>query len=101
MEYPLCGLVPSSTNAEEGLVNSSSVVTYLDIGWTCGEMAHSILLRLPDVDHLVAQLRLVALSPTCTCGLSGNVPLLHMSTQHPDTSLHTIRFTRPSPVLVL
>jgi len=26
---------------------------------------------------------------------SGNVPLLHMSTQPPGTSLHVISFTRP------
>ena len=32
--------VACSTNAGEGLVNSSRAVTYMDIGWTCGGVAH-------------------------------------------------------------
>ena len=36
-----------------------------------------------------------------TCGYSGNVPILHTSTQHPGIPLHVISFTRPSPTLVL
>ena len=38
-----------------------------------------------------------------TCSFSGNMPLLHMSTQHPGTSLslYEISFSRPSPALIL
>ena len=45
--------------------------------------------------------RLQSVMHSLTCCLSGNVPLLHTSTQRPGTSLHVISFTKPSPVLVL
>ena len=38
---------------------------------------------------------------TWLCGLLGNVPFLHKSTQRPPTLLHVMSFTRPSPALVL
>ena len=81
---------------------------YLDVGWTCGGVAHSfdiavkwllnskMLPRLPYVKHSV-----VPWSVLVMFFFSGNVPLLHIPTQHPGTSLHMISFTRPSPVLVL
>ena len=45
--------------------------------------------------------RIVPALYTQLCGLLGNVPLLHTSTQPPPTSLHVTSFTRPSPALVL
>jgi len=57
--------------------------------------------RLPDVNPLVTALSVVAIGNALTCGFSGNVPLLHMSTQRLAMSLHVISFTRPSPTLVL
>ena len=45
--------------------------------------------------------RVVRALYTHLCGLLGNVPLLHTSTQRPPMSLHVTSFTRPSPVLVL
>ena len=44
---------------------------------------------------------MVVIGNTLTCGFSGNVPLLLMSTQRLDMSLHVISFTKPSPTLVL
>ena len=45
---------------------------------------------------------MVAMSSALTyCGLSGNFPLLHTSTQHPRKSLQVTSFARASPLLVL
>jgi len=43
----------------EGLVNSSCAVMYLDIGWTCGGVAHTFWTgatfpRFPDVNCSVS-----------------------------------------------
>ena len=52
------------------------------------------MLRLAGVSYSVTQWSVVAISSAFTCSFSGNVPLLHMTTQCPGTTLY------PSPVLV-
>ena len=85
--------VACSSNTEENL---SLTVTYLDVVWMCGGVAHSICTvvdwhsdpqemspRLPDVNRSAALWSVVAISSALTCDLSENVSLLHTSTQCP------------------
>ena len=64
---------------------------YLDIGWTCGGVAHCLL-----ITQIIEQLE---------CSTSDNLGDIYefrktyhssTSTQHPGMSLHVISFTRPS-----
>ena len=88
---------------------------YLDVGWTCGGVAHSFCTAVKwfpkpkkcrqDCPMSSSQSFysrcLCSVVHSHTCGFSGNVPLLHTSTQCPGTSLHVISFTRPSTAIVL
>ena len=56
--------------------------------------------RLPGVSYSVTQWSVVAISSALTRGFSGNVPLLHMSTQCPGTTLYVTSLGRTSHVLV-
>jgi len=56
------------------------------------------------VNRTIVVCRLVVIGSALTIltdSFSGNVPLLHTSTQCPGMSLHVISFTRPSLALVL
>jgi len=93
----------------------SHAMVYLDVGWMCGGVAHSqtkckqmSALPIANADHRMTE----HLTPDNVGGIfwaqkvslqlyGRNMLLLHMSTQRLATSLHMIRFTRPSPILVL
>ena len=80
--------------------------------WTCGGVAHSFCTavkwlsepkkshqhRLHDVERSVILRFVFVISSALTCfGFSGNVTLLHMSTQRPGMSLHVTQFYQAFP----
>ena len=77
-------------------------MTYLNVGWTCGEVAYSQKNCRMTAPLTPDSLGNISWVQKATLQLyRRNVPLLTTSTQCVGMSLHVISFTRPSPTLIL
>ena len=92
-----------------------SKTDHMHVGWACGGVANifcTAVKRLSELKKHCQDFRMLSTQSFCgpclgfevhspTCGFSGNVPLLHTSTQCLGTSMHVTSSTKPSPTLGL